>query len=147
MGRELVTTGIRQVEESDDEGETAMEIAECMRVIVEALDRSSLDPADKLTWALDALLEYQFEVCEAFAEYLPATSPNSLAHAEDLPLARLYGSKSTKGADDFSRNYNVTGSAIGPSMPWSEPAGRLRSSPCASLRRNGAEAMTVWSNS
>jgi hypothetical protein len=38
-----VTTGIRQVEESHDEGETAMEIADCMPVIVAALDRSSLD--------------------------------------------------------------------------------------------------------
>jgi uncharacterized Zn finger protein len=70
LGRELVTTGIRQVEESDDEGETEREIADCMPVIVAALDRSSLDTADKLTWALDALLEDQFEVCEAFAEYL-----------------------------------------------------------------------------
>ena len=41
LGRELVTTGIRQVEESDDEGETEREIADCMPVIVEALDRSS----------------------------------------------------------------------------------------------------------
>ena len=61
LRRELVTTGIRQVEESDDEGETEREIADCMPVIVAALDRSSLDAADKLTWALDALLEDQFE--------------------------------------------------------------------------------------
>jgi uncharacterized Zn finger protein len=57
LGRELVTIGIRQMEESDDVGETGREIADCMPVIVEALDRSSLDPADKLDWALDALLE------------------------------------------------------------------------------------------
>lgn len=106
LGRELVTTGIHQVEESDDEGETAMEIAECMPVIVEALDRSSLDPADKLTWALDALLEDQFEVCEAFVEYLHRQHPQTVWHTlADLLLARLHGLKSTKGADDFSRNY------------------------------------------
>lgn len=106
LGRELVTIGIRQVEESDDEGETAREIADCMPVIVEALDRSSLDPADKLDWALDALLEDQFEVCNAFAEYLhrghPQTAWQTLA---DRLLARLRGIKSAKGADDFSRNY------------------------------------------
>jgi uncharacterized Zn finger protein len=106
LGRELVTTGIRQVEESDDEGETEREIADCMPVIVAALDRSSLDTADKLIWALDALLEDQFEVCEAFAEYLhrwhPQTSWHTLA---DRLLARLHGLKSPKGADDFSRNY------------------------------------------
>ena len=106
LGRELVTTGIRQVEESDDEGETAREIADCMPVIVEALDRSSLDTADKLTWALDALLEDQFEVCEAFAEYLHRQHPQTAWHTlADRLLARLHGLKGTKGADDFSRNY------------------------------------------
>ena len=106
LGRELVTTSTRQVEESHDEGETAMEVAGCMPVIVEALDRSSLDTADKLTWALDALLKDQFEVCEAFAEYLhrrhPQTAWQTLA---DRLLARLHGLKGTKGADDSIRNY------------------------------------------
>ena len=106
LGRELVTTGIRQVEESDDEGETEREIADCMPVIVEALDRSSLDTADKLTWALDALLEDQFEVCEAFAEYLHRRHPQTAWHTlADRLLARLHGLKGAKGADDFSRNY------------------------------------------
>jgi uncharacterized Zn finger protein len=106
LGRELVTTGTRQVEESHDEGETAMEIAACMPVIVEALDRSSLDAADKLNWALDAVLEDQFDVCEVFAEYLHRRHPKSAWHAfADRLLARLNGLKGTKGADDFSRNY------------------------------------------
>ena len=48
LGRELMRTGTRQVEESHDEGETAMEIADCMPVIVGALDRSSLDASEKL---------------------------------------------------------------------------------------------------
>ncbi|MEA3470329.1 MAG: hypothetical protein U9R24_01270, partial [Thermodesulfobacteriota bacterium] len=103
MGRELVTTGTRQVEESHDEGETAMEIADCMPVIVEALDRSSLDAADRLVWALDAVLEDQFEVCEAFAEYLHRRHPKTDWHTlADRLLARLDG---LKGTDDFSRNY------------------------------------------
>ncbi|MBU4232284.1 MAG: hypothetical protein L6277_06475 [Desulfobacterales bacterium] len=106
LGQELVTTGMRQLEESHDEGETAMEIADCMPVIVEALDRSSLDTADKLTWALDALIEDQFEVCEAFAEYLQRRHPQTAWHTlADRLLARLNGLKGAKGADDFSRNY------------------------------------------
>ncbi len=106
LGRDLVTTGMRQVEESHDEGETAMEIAGCMPVIVEALDRSSLDAADKLTWAVDALLEDQFEVCEAFGEYLHRRHPQTAWHTlADRLLARLHGLKGEKGADYFSRNY------------------------------------------
>jgi uncharacterized Zn finger protein len=106
LGRELVTTGMRQVEESDDEGETELEIAACMPVIVEALDQSSLDAADKLTWALDALLEDQFEICEAFGEYLHREHPRAAWHTlVDRLLARLHRLKGAKGADDFSRNY------------------------------------------
>jgi len=98
LGRELVRTGTRQVEESHDEGETAMEIADCMPVIVGALDRSSLDAAEKLIWALDAVLEDQFEVCEAFAEYLHRRHPKSAWHTlADRLLARLNGLKTTKG--------------------------------------------------
>jgi uncharacterized Zn finger protein len=71
-----------------------------------SLDRSSLDPADKLAWALDAVLEDQFEVCEAFAEYLhrhhPQTAWQTLA---DRVLGRLDRLKGAKGFDDFSRNY------------------------------------------
>ena len=106
LGRELVSTGIRQVEESNDEGETATEIADCMHVIVEALDRSSLDVAEKLNWALDAVLEDQFELCEAFAEYLHRRHPQSAWHMlADRLLARLKRSKGTECADKFSRNY------------------------------------------
>ena len=106
LGRELVTTGTRQVEESYDEGETAMEVADCMPVIAEALDRSSLDAADKLNWALDAVLEDEYDICEPFAEYLNRRHPESAWRAlADRLLARLDGLKGTKGADDFSCRY------------------------------------------
>jgi uncharacterized Zn finger protein len=106
LGHELVTTGSRQVEESNDEGETAMEIAACMPVIVKALARSSLDDVGKLSWALDAVLEDQFEVCEAFAEYLHRRHPQTAWHTfADRLLGRLKRFKGTKRADNFSRNY------------------------------------------
>ena len=106
LGRELLTTGIRQVEESNDEGETAMEIADCMPVIIEALNRSSLDDVAKLSWALDAVLEDPFGVCEAFAEYMHRLYPQTAWHrfANQL-LGRLQRFKGTKSADSFSRNY------------------------------------------
>lgn len=106
LGRELVSSGIRQVTESHDEGETMMEVAACMPVIVKALDKSSLDVADKLNWALDAELQDQYEMCEVFAEYLhrkhPRTAWNSLA---DRLLLRLKEMKISKSFDDFSPRY------------------------------------------
>lgn len=106
LGRELVKVGCRQVEESHDEGETAMEIAECMPLIVEALDQSNLDSAEKLKWALDAVLEDQYDVCDAFADYLHRQHPESGWHKlADQLLARLNDSKPSKIADDFSRTF------------------------------------------
>jgi uncharacterized Zn finger protein len=106
LGEELVTSGTRQVEESHDEGETGMEVASCMPVVVNALDKSSLTHADKLAWAVDAVLKDQFEICDAFAQYLYRKHPKAAWHAvADQLLARLKGLKSTKSADDFSRNY------------------------------------------
>ena len=106
LGQELVTTGTRLVEESHYEGETAMEIVECMPLIAKALDQSSLEPVDKLIWALDALLKDQFDLCEVFAEYLHRRHPKSAWQPlADLLLARLEGMKNGKGTDDFSSNY------------------------------------------
>jgi len=107
LGRELVKTGTRQVEESDDEGETEMEVAACMPVIVDALDQSSLNAADKLIWALGAVLEDQFEVCDAFEKYLHREHPKTAWHAlADLLLERLNKLKGgARGADDFSSTF------------------------------------------
>jgi uncharacterized Zn finger protein len=106
LGRELVSSGIRQVAESHDEGETVIEVAACMPVIVQALDKSSLDATDKLNWALDVELEDQYEVCEAFAEYLHRKHPKAAWHglAERL-LLRLKKMKISKSLDDFSPRY------------------------------------------
>lgn len=106
LGRELLTAGTRQVEESHDEGETATEIADCMPVIVEALNRSSLEHAEKLNWALDALIEDQYWICEDFAEYLLRRHPKSVWNTfADRQLARLKGFKTAKPDDGFGSHY------------------------------------------
>ena len=106
LGWELVETGTRQVAESHDDGETAMEIADCMPMIVEALDRSSLDDTDKLNWALDVVLKDEYEICEPFAEYLHRQHPKSAWHMQaDRLLRRLKEFKSSQSAADFSYNY------------------------------------------
>jgi len=106
LGEELMTVGTRQVEESHDEGETAMEIAACMPVIVKALDQSSLTPTDKLAWAVDVVLKDEFDLFEAFAEYLmrPHKKQDWSLLADQL-LDRLKVSQST-ASDTFDRNYD-----------------------------------------
>lgn len=106
LGEELIAVGTRQVEESHDEGETEVEVSGCIPVIVKALERSSLPPAEKLAWAVDAVLKDPFEICEPMAEYLDRKHPlaawDTLA---DRLLTQLNAMKRPKGADNFGRRY------------------------------------------
>ena len=106
LGEELMKAGTDQVEMSHDEGETAMEIASCMPVVVKALDQSSMDPVDKLSWAADVTLKDDFDIFTDFFDYLnrkhTRAAWNSLA---DRMLKRLGGSKGANITDDFSRSY------------------------------------------
>ncbi len=64
LGEGLLEAGIRQVEMSDDEGETEEEIASCMDVAFRALPESSLSPAEQMLWAVDREMEDQWALCE-----------------------------------------------------------------------------------
>jgi uncharacterized Zn finger protein len=106
LGEELISTGVRQVEESHDEGETAMEISECMPVIVQALDRSSLEPSDKLAWAVDAVLKDEFDLCKPMAEYLMRRhKKEDWSLLADRLLGRLKTFKSSGEEDAFGGRY------------------------------------------
>lgn len=65
LGEELWTLGNRQVEESHDDGETAMEISQCLDVVLRAVPRTSLSPARQLLWVIDRELEDQFSLLAA----------------------------------------------------------------------------------
>jgi uncharacterized Zn finger protein len=75
LGRELMIAGTRAVEDSGDEGETAEEVAACMPVVAKALDRSSLAPAARLAWAVEAVLKDQYDLSSAFEDYLDQRHP------------------------------------------------------------------------
>ena len=103
LGKELITSGSRQVEQSDDHGETHMEVADCMPLIVKALAQSSLALEDKLSWAMDAVLQDQYEVCGVFAEYLHRKHTLAAWSVQaDRLLGQLKAMKLHKG-EDFNR--------------------------------------------
>ncbi len=70
LGEEIIESGTSQVATSEDEGETAMEVSSCIAVLPRALSASSLPEAERLLWALDAVLDDQFDLCAALADYL-----------------------------------------------------------------------------
>jgi uncharacterized Zn finger protein len=102
LGKELIERGKQQIEESNDEGETATEIEECMPVIVKALEQSSMAQADKLAWAVDVVLKDDYDLLNVFEKYLEGiyskTDWNILA---DQLFKQLEKMKS----DDYHRNY------------------------------------------
>ena len=106
LGKELLEAGIRQVEMSDDEGETGIEISSCLDIIFQALPQSSLSPVDQMLWVIDAELEDEYELCygaESFWKKKQKASDWSVV-AETL-LERLNNLQSVKGEDSFSRSF------------------------------------------
>ena len=106
LGKELIELGNRQIEESHDDGETATEIEECMPVIIKALQQSSMTKTDKLAWAVDVVLKDEYDVFNAFDDYLchkhAKADWNGLA---DRLLKQLNKMKTSGNKNDFHRNY------------------------------------------
>ncbi|MEX2093535.1 MAG: hypothetical protein WD971_12700 [Pirellulales bacterium] len=107
LGRELVERGMEQVGQSDDEGETAMELSDCLSVVFDALAKSSLAAPDKILYAVDACLKDDYDVIgDAAGKILNAkwTSADWSVVADRL-AKRLQKASPKKGQDDFSRDY------------------------------------------
>jgi uncharacterized Zn finger protein len=101
LGGELLTHGGRQIEESNDEGQTAAEIGSCLPVIVKALEKSALDDTGKLFWAVEAVLSDHFNICEPLAAWLHRPHPRSAwQDLADRLLERLGQNRTRGGADD-----------------------------------------------
>ncbi|MGB7934036.1 MAG: SWIM zinc finger family protein, partial [Gammaproteobacteria bacterium] len=65
LGAELWTRGNAQVEQSSDEGETALAIGACLETVMGALPRSSLSPPEQLLWVIDRSLEDDYSLLES----------------------------------------------------------------------------------
>ncbi|MEA5089004.1 SWIM zinc finger family protein [Solidesulfovibrio sp.] len=103
LGTELIGSGTSQVGTSDDEGETAMEVSNCIGVLPRALAASSLSEAERLLWALDAVLDDPFDLCDDLAGYLNQEHPkDAWDTVADTLLKRLATGKASKG--DFDRD-------------------------------------------
>jgi uncharacterized Zn finger protein len=89
-GHEFLQRGIEQVEASNDEGETCAEIADCCPLLVRALRESARTGAEKLCWALEAVLADDYGICEALEQYLREKHPPAVwSEVADKMLAEL----------------------------------------------------------
>ncbi len=104
LGERLLEAGISQVEQSHDDGETAIAVASCLSVVFQALPSSSLEPDQQIGWAIDALLRDPYDLCHGARRVLEQPYPlaawskiadDLLSRLDSLPVA----------AGDFSSEY------------------------------------------
>ena len=107
LGRELIDRGMEQVGQSDDEGETATELSNCLPVVFEALAKSNLSTPDKILYAVDACLKDDYDLIGDAAGTILAAKWSSAdwSVVADRLAKRLQKASRGKGQDDFSRNY------------------------------------------
>ncbi len=107
LGRELISRGMEQVGQSNDEGETATAIADCMSVLFDALAKSSLAAPDKILYAIDACLLDEYDIVgDAAGRTLGAKwDAADWSEVADRLQQRLKKAPSGKGRDSFMRDY------------------------------------------
>ena len=106
LGREFIERAMGQVEQSDDEGETATAVAECLPVVFDAVVKSTLSGPQKILFAIDAHLKDGCDVIDDSAEGIldAKWEPADWSAVADELTRRLR--KTPKAADDsWHRNY------------------------------------------
>jgi uncharacterized Zn finger protein len=92
LSREIIARGMEQIGQSNDEGETATSFAECLPPIFRAANQSSLPPAQKLLFAIDADLKDEYSVIEnrlLDTVFETIVAPSDWSAAADVLAGRL----------------------------------------------------------
>lgn len=106
VGAQLLEAGTRQVEMSDDEGETAEEIASCLDIVFRALPQSSRAPAEQMGWAVEADVADEYELCRGAKAFWDRSHPVEAWNGLAEQLAqRLAQERWNKAQDAFSENF------------------------------------------
>jgi len=106
LGKALLEGGIRQIETSHDEGETAAGIAGCMAVVFRALLESARADEEKLLYAIDAVLCDDYDLCCGANKVLDRRWPKATWSAlADRLAERLAGLAVPHGDTDWPGSY------------------------------------------
>ena len=98
------------MEQSNDDGDTATAIAECMEVVLAAVPRSSLTPPQQLMWVIDHALMDEFSLLESGGKMLESGAYTQIHWREvaDFLEARLK-SIARPASAAFSETYRRNG--------------------------------------
>lgn len=107
LGRDLMSRGMEQIGQSNDEGETAIALSDALGVVFDALAKSSLSAPDKLIYAIEACLKDDYDVVGAAAGRVLGLnwSISDWSSVADRLMAQLQKAPRGKGRDDFFQNF------------------------------------------
>ena len=97
LGPELLSAN-SQVLQYDHEGESGDALADCINVLFQALEKSSLSPTDQIEWALDMALADEYGLCDAGLDQLwkKRYAKSDWSAVSDRLAQRIETSKYTK---------------------------------------------------
>lgn len=105
LGETLFEEGRQQVESSEDEGDTASAITDCLNVVFQAVPASSLSDARKLLYLIDLMLRDDYDLCQGAESVLDRSWPaEAWSEAADELTRRLRTVPKPK-ANDFHECY------------------------------------------
>ncbi len=105
LGKELMTLGNEQVGQSNDEGETAEAVGECVPVIFQAVAASTLTTAHKLLFAIDAHLRDDYGIVNDAADAIIKMPGAKSAWSEVADVLTLRAKSPVKDDDPYYRKY------------------------------------------
>ena len=105
LGKELMTLGNEQIGQSNDEGETAEAVGECMPVIFRAVVASSLPSARKLLFAIDAHLRDDYGIVNDEADVILKTPGAKTAWSEVADILAQRAKSPVKDNDPYYGKY------------------------------------------
>lgn len=107
IGEDLLELGMRQVEQSDDEGETAAQIGECLEVVFKAIPSSALEPPEQILWMIDAFLADGYGILDGVENPFPARrySKADWSAVADEMRERL-DSLTVEEKEDYGKRYH-----------------------------------------
>ena len=105
LGPELLDAA-HQVLEYDSEGESDAAFADCLDVLFQDLEKSSLSPADQVEWALDMALADEYSLCVAGLDHLwkKRYAKSDWSAVSDRLAQRLKTFKAAKGELRYKRD-------------------------------------------
>lgn len=109
LGRRLFRKAKEQVGMSHDDGETAAEVADTMKIVYQALLECSLSDTEKMETAVNFELEDEFELCSECVIFWKHSFPRDAWNGvADRLLGRLESGSTVPGSTLFEASYKRT---------------------------------------